>query len=382
MYSKEDVPCVLTIIAGSIWNFNDCLPKSKMPPEFLKKKLLWCWICVILKEKCKGDPRMKHTVFGIHNGTEVLKYTLVNGGMEADIMTYGGTLIALRVPVASGEIKNVVFGYETLEDYKSHTVFMGALIGRFGNRIGNSRFVLNGKEYIVGSNEGKHSLHGGIEGFDKKIWSAKPLADNCLQLSYLSVDGEEGYPGNLQVTVTYTLTEDMGLEIAYEAVSDADTVVNLTNHAYFNVGGIENTTDGMKLMIAADRITPVDSELIPHNEFMDVTGTLFDFRTAREFICDLSQNETLRKRGCYDENFALNGSGTRKVAEIYSPITGLAMEVISDQPGMQIYTGNPGGIAMETQNFPNAVNCPDYPSAVLTAEDKYQTKTTYRFTER
>ena len=322
---------------------------------------------------------MKHTVFGIHEGKEILKYTLVNGQMEADVMTYGGTLTALRIPAADGKIRNVVFGYETLEDYKSHTVYMGALIGRFGNRIGDSRFVLNGKEYVVGANEGKHSLHGGKVGFDKKIWEAKPLADNSLQLSYLSVDGEEGFPGNLQVTVTYTLTADMGLEIAYHAVSDADTVINLTNHAYWNAAGIENTTAGMKLMINADRITTVDAELIPHNEFMDVTGTLFDFRTSREFICDLSADETLSKRGCYDENFAINGSGMRKVAEIYSDKTGLSMEVISDQPGMQIYTGNPGGIALETQNFPNAVNCPDYPSAVLRAGDKYQTTTTYRF---
>ena len=320
---------------------------------------------------------MKNSVFGNINGKEVLKYTLTNGKMEADVITYGATLAALRVE-KDGKIINTVLGYDSLEGYQNGTAYYGAIIGRFGNRIGGARFLLNGKEYKVGANEGNNSLHGGFKGFDKKIWQAKPISDNALELSLLSPDGEEGFPGNLKVTVTYSLTEDNALAIEYNAVSDADTVINLTNHAYFNVGGTEDTTKGLKLQIFADKITPGDKELIPHGDFKTVDGTLYDFRTQREFVCDLSADSVLKDRGCFDENYVLNGEGDRLAATLYSSKTGLKMEVYTDQAGIQIYTGNPNGIALETQNFPNCVNCPEYPSAVLKKGEIYHTVTKYK----
>ncbi|MBE6733072.1 MAG: galactose mutarotase [Ruminococcaceae bacterium] len=321
---------------------------------------------------------MKNSFYGNINGKEVKKHTLTNGKMEADIITYGATLTALRVN-KDKKVINTVLGYDSLEDYQNGTAYYGAIIGRFGNRIQNASFVLNGKEYKVGANEGKNSLHGGFKGFDKQIWSAKPISDNCLELSYLSVDGEEGFPGNLNVTVTYSITDDNALSIEYSAVSDADTVINLTNHAYFNTNGIEDTVEGLKLQILADKITPVGKDLIPHGDFREVLGTRFDFRTPREFICDLSAEPILKDRGCFDENFVLNGSGERLVATLFSEKTGLNMEVYTDQAGLQIYTDNKYGIALETQNFPNAVNCSEYPSAILRKGEEYHTVTKYKF---
>ena len=322
---------------------------------------------------------MKSKLYAVFDGKEILQYTLQKGSMEADIITYGGTITAIRVPDEKGNMTKVAYGYETMEDYLSHTQYMGALIGRFGNRIEGGKFTIDGKTYKVGCNEGENSLHGGHTGFDKKIWQATLVGDDTLVLTYTSPDGEEGFPANLTVKVTYSLTDDMGFSIRYEAVSDGATPVNLTNHAYFNVHGTENTTAGLSLRIDADRITPVDEKLIPHNEFMSVDGNLYDFRTARPFICDLSGNEVLKKRGCYDENFVLNGIGLRNVASLSSTETGITMDVLTDQPGMQIYTGFQYGIALETQNFPNAVNCPAYPSAILRPGERYETTTIYRF---
>lgn len=322
---------------------------------------------------------MKKTLFGTIDQCPVYKYTLTNGVMEADILTYGGTITAVRVPDAAGRLTDVVAGWETLEDYQTKGGYLGAIIGRFGNRIENGRFTLNGVTYQVGINEAPNSLHGGVKGFDRQIWEATEAGENTLILNYLSKDGEEGFPGNLNVTVTYTVTAENGLSIDYKAVSDRDTVVNLTNHAYFNVAGPEATTAECILCIDADRITPADSALIPHNTYKDIAGTLYDFRTPSPFVKDLSADETLEKRGCYDENYVLNGEGLRAVAQVYAPKSGICVTVVTDQPGMQIYTGNPRGIALETQNFPNAVNCPDYPSAVLRSGACYHTQTIYQF---
>lgn len=322
---------------------------------------------------------MKSRVFGFINGEEVVKYTLTNGRIEADILNYGGTITAIRVPDVHGKMTDVVLGYETLDQYIAGKAYLGALIGRYGNRIEKATFVLNGEQYKVGCNEGPNSLHGGIQGFDRKIWKVLPEGDDKLTLSYLSPHGEEGFPGNLQVTVTYAVTPEDGLSIEYRAVSDRDTVINLTNHAYFNVNGTENATDGIELWINADQITPTDAALIPHNTFKSVEGTLYDFRTGHPFVWDLTSDPVLGKRGCYDDNFVLNGTGMRKVSYIRSGKTGITMEVITDQPGMQIYTGNKKGIALETQNFPNAMNCPAYPSPILRAGENYHTITIYRF---
>ena len=316
------------------------------------------------------------------DGRTVSLYTLKNQKMEADILTYGGTVTAIRVPDKEGKPVNVAMCHENFTDYAHKRGYVGALIGRFGNRIGNAAFVLNGVSYQVGANEKGNCLHGGFKGFDKKHWTVVSAEETALVLSYVSPDAEEGFPGNLEVTVTYSLTEQGGLLISYKAVSDKDTVINLTNHSYFNLHGQEDPTDGLRLSIDADAITAVDENLIPHGEFISVEGNLFDFRKVRPFICDLSDHPVLSKRGCYDENFVLNGQGFRCVSTLYSEKTGIFMEVYTDQPGMQIYTGNKKGIALETQNFPNAVNCPNFPSAVLRAGDTYETKTEYRFSLR
>lgn len=321
---------------------------------------------------------MKKELFGKIGNSEVYKYFLKDGNIEADIITYGGIVTDIRVNDKSGKQLSTVVAYDTLEEYVAGKSFYGAVIGRFGNRIEGGKFLIDGVEYNVTKNEGNNTLHGGKAGFDRKIWTVKNVSKNSIELFYSSPDGEEGFPGKLDVTVTYTLT-DNSLKIDYSAITDKPTVVSLTNHSYFNVKGVDNTTDDIKLFIDADKITPVDSELIPHGDFMDVENTLFDFRTHKPFICDLSANTVLAERGCFDENFVLNGTGLRKIASIESDETGLTMDVISDCPGMQIYTGNPHGIALETQNFPNAVNCPEYPSAVLRPGEEYKTTTIYKY---
>lgn len=316
------------------------------------------------------------------DGKTVSLYTLKNDKMEADVLTYGGTVTAIRVPDREGNLMNVVLCHENLTDYAHKKGYVGALVGRFGNRIGNAAFCIDGTEYKVSVNEKGNCLHGGLKGFDKKHWMVVSEKETELVLSYVSPDGEEGFPGNLEVTVIYSLTESGGLRIAYKAVTDRDTTINLTNHSYFNPNGQEEPTDGLLLSIDADGITAVDEALIPHGEFTQVEGTLFDFRQERPFICDLSSDPVLGKRGCYDENFVLNGEGFRCISTLYSAKTGILLETYTDQPGMQIYTGNKKGIALETQNFPNAINCPNFPNAILRAGDTYHTETEYRFSIR
>ena len=316
------------------------------------------------------------------DGSTVTLYTLKNAKIEADILTYGGTVAAIHVPDKEGNFVNVALTHENLTDYAHKPGYVGALVGRFGNRIGDATFSIDGETYTVSANEKGNCLHGGLEGFDKKHWTVDSVTETELTLSYVSPDGEEGFPGNLEVTVTYSLTEEGGLRISYQAVTDKDTTVNLTNHSYFNPNGEGSTTEGLLLTIDADAITKVDEALIPHGEITPVEGTLFDFRQERPFICDLSADPVLGKRGCYDENFVLSGEGFRLVSTLYSEKTGILMETYTDQPGMQIYTGNKKGIALETQNFPNAINCPNFPNAILRVGDTYHTETEYRFTIR
>lgn len=317
--------------------------------------------------------------FGTVEKTPVYQYTLRGGIMEASVITYGAAVTALRVPDANGRMRDVVLGHPTLDEYVNMPGNWGAVIGRVSNRIENGRFTVNGQTYLATRNHGAHCLHGGLKGFDKRIWEVCREDRDALTLSYDSPDGEEGFPGNLKVTVTYALTDDCGFRISYTAVSDADTVVNLTNHAFFNVNGAERTAAGMKLWIDADSITPVNDQMVPYNTFFAVNNTLYDFKTFRSFSGDLTAEPILGQRGYYDENFVLNGTGMRTVAKLFSEETGILMEVVTDQPGMQVYTRNPSGIALETQHFPNAMNCPDYPSVILLKNKVYRTTTTYRF---
>lgn len=339
---------------------------------------------------------MKKEVFGKINDKIVYKYTLTDGIVTAEILTYGGVIRSLNVPDKSGKLVDVVLGYDTLEEYQSNDGYLGAIIGRVGNRIANGKFSLNGKEYQVGVNDGVNSLHGGKSGFNDKVWQDDVDGEKLI-LSYKSVDGEEGYPANLYVTVIYSV-EDGGLKIEYQAVADSDTVVNLTNHAYFNLSGEgSGSILDTVLFIDADKVTPTDKGLIPDGKFMGVCGTPHDFRIKKEIGKDIGdKTEQLEFAGGYDTNYVLNGSGYRKIATAESLKTGINMDVFTDQVGVQFYSGNflsgvkgkcssvynkRDGFCLETQGFPNAVNCAEYPSQTLKRGEVYKTITVYKFSK-
>lgn len=338
---------------------------------------------------------MKKQLFGNIYGKEVYKFTLTDGKVSAEIVTYGGAVRALYVPDKDGKIKDVVLGYETLEEYRVNDGYLGALIGRVGNRIGKGKFSLNGREYVLAKNDnGKNSLHGGNSGFNDKVWDYEIIGEK-LKLSYVSADGEEGFPAELKVSVVYSV-EDGALKIEYEAVSDGDTVINLTNHSYFNLDG-EGSGDILDTVIRidADKITPTDKELITHGDFMSVENTPHDFREPKKIGKDIDcKTEQLEFAGGFDTNYVLNGTGFRNIATAVGTKSGIVMDVYSDQAGVQFYSGNflgerkgkngsvynkRGGFCLETQGFPNAVNCQEYPSQILKKGDKYRTVTAYRF---
>jgi aldose 1-epimerase len=333
------------------------------------------------------------------DGQPVDLYTLTNaGGAEVAIMNYGGVVVSLKVPDRAGAAADVVFGFDTFEPYLTPPPYFGAIIGRYGNRIARGRFKLNGVEYKLAVNNGQNALHGGIRGFDKVLWTVKENGP-ALELSYLSKDGEEGYPGNLQAAVTYSWNDANELKIDYAATTDKDTVVNLTNHSYFNLAGQgEGDILGHLVMIDADRFTPVDAGLIPTGELKPVEGTPFDFRKSTVIGARIDTPDQQLKFGKgYDHNFVLNHSSATPTlaARVTEPRTGRAMEVLTTEPGLQFYTGNfldgtikgkggktyvhRGAFCMETQHFPDSPNQPNFPSTVLKAGQKYQTTTIYRF---
>lgn len=341
--------------------------------------------------------------FGQANGQAVELYTLKNSrGMVATITNYGGIVTSLTTADRDGKYGDIVHGFDEPGPYLGTHPFFGALVGRYGNRIGNARFTLNGTEYKLAANNGPNHLHGGVKGFDKVVWQAKDVtaSEPALELTYVSKDGEEGYPGALTVTVRYTLTENNELKIDYRATTDKPTVVNLTNHSYFNLGGQgEGDVLGHTVLINAERFTPVDATLIPTGEIRKVEGTPFDFtqpRTIGERIN--SKDEQIVFGKGYDHNFVLNSGGgsLATAARVSNAVTGRVMEVLTTEPGLQFYTGNfldgtlkgkggkvyghRSGFCMETQHFPDSPNKPDFPSTVLKPGQTYQTTTMYRFT--
>lgn len=346
---------------------------------------------------------MKTEPFGSAGGQPVKLYTLTNRhGMEAKITNYGATVVSLVVPDREGRMEDVLLGYDTLEGYLQSTFYVGPVVGRYANRIAKGRFKLNGKEYKLAANNGENHLHGGINGFDKVVWKARTLRTrdgDAVELSYLSPDGEEGYPGNLLVRVVYTLTNRNELRIDYSATTDKDTIVNLTNHAYFNLAGHGNGQIlNHSLMINADRFTPSDEKAIPTGELRSVAGTPFDFRRATVIGARIEQNDEQLKFGRgYDHTFVINGwAGTlRQAARASEPTTGRVMEVWTTEPGMQFYTGNylesamrgKGGKAygerygfcLETQHFPDSPNKPRFPSTVLRKGARFASTTVYKF---
>jgi len=338
------------------------------------------------------------------DSTIIEKYTLKNAnGVEMDVITYGGRIISLKVPDKNGKIENVVLGYNSLEDYLNDSdPFFGALIGRYGNRIAKGKFTLNGTEYTLATNNGENHLHGGVLGFDRVVWNVEPLESEkgpSLKLSYLSKDGEEGYPGNLNVTVVYALTNDNVFEVYYEATTDKATVVNLTQHAYFNLSGdFSKSILDNELTINADKYLPVDATLIPTGEMADVTNTPFDFRTAKAVGRDINSEDDQLKKGLgYDHCWVLNDQdkGMRFAASAYQPNSGILMKIYTDEPGIQFYSGNfldgtlpmPNGgtyahrtgFCLETQHYPDSPNQKNFPSVVLNPGETYTTKTTFKF---
>lgn len=333
------------------------------------------------------------------DGRDVTCYTIQNEkGASVSILNLGGTVQSLKVPAADGSLVDVALGYDTVADYEKNTCYFGALIGRFGNRIGDSRFALNGKEYTLFPNDKNNNhLHGGKEGFDKKLWQVEQEGEDTLKLTYLSPDMEEGYPGNLSVTVTYRLSENNELIIDYQATCDQDTVLNLTNHTYFNLSG-EGTgsVEDEEVMICADAYTAVDPYGLTIEKIVPVDDTPFDFRQMKAIGQDIgAEDEQLQFVGGYDHNYVLNPRQTMKrAAVVRSEKTGIVMEVLTTQPGMQLYTGNfitpqdgknghqydkRSGFCMETQHFPNGMACPSFPSPVLKAGETYHEITVYSF---
>ena len=359
---------------------------------------------------CGFQRRQRHIrtePFGQSNGQQVELYTLTNRrGVEAKITNYGATVVSLKVPDRAGRFDDVLLGYDTLEGYQRSTFYVGPVIGRYANRVARGRFSLNGKEYRLAVNNGENSLHGGLKGFDKAVWQARPLppagGGAALELTYLSKDGEEGYPGNLSVRVVYTLTDKDELKIDYSATTDKDTIVNLTNHAYFNLAG-QGSGDILKhkLTIYADRFLPADEKSIPTGELRSVAGTPFDFRRAHEIGERINQpDEQLKFGNGYDHTFVINGRAgmLRRAATASDPVTGRVLEVWTTEPGVQLYTGNylestmaakggksygpRHGFCLETQHFPDSPNKPHFPSTVLRRGRRFNSTTVYKFSAR
>lgn len=351
----------------------------------------------------KGPRRIDKMDFGkTADGTPVELYVLKNGKMTAKVITYGAIITELHVPDAKGKTTDVVLGFDHLEGYLAGHPYFGAAVGRVANRVAKGKFTLDGKEYSLAVNNGANSLHGGLKGFDKVVWKAEEVANPAgpsLKLTYVSKDGEEGYPGNLTVTVTYTVTEDDALRIDYTATTDKATPINLTNHSYFNLGGpASGNILGHELFLTADKYTPADATLIPTGEIKPVQGTPFDFTSSTPIGARFSQlkDDPIG----YDLNYVLPAGGKEPTlaARVHDPESGRILEMLTTEPGVQFYTGNfldgtlkgKGGVVykkhqafcLEAQHFPDSINQPNFPSTVLKPGETYTQTTVYRFLAR
>jgi len=370
------------------------------------KLIVMFGIMVLFTISCHKDVEVNMSIekqpFGkTTDGVLVDLYTFTNEKeMEVKITNYGGIVVSIRIPDRDGKMGDVVLGYDTVDGYIKESPYFGALIGRYGNRIAKGKFTLDGVEYTLAVNNGENHLHGGLKGYDKVVWKAEEVISKNtvgLKLSYLSTDGEEGYPGNLDITVNYTLTNDNELKIDYSATTDKKTVVNLTNHSYFNLAGEGNILNH-KVMINADRFNPVDVGLIPTGELREVKGTPMDFTQPTAIGERINaDDEQLVFGGGYDHNWILNRTNNdlTLVARVLEPTTGRVLEVLTTEPGLQFYSGNfldgsitgkgnnvyekRDGFCMETQHFPDSPNQSNFPSVVLNPGEQYKCSTIYKF---
>lgn len=361
---------------------------------------------ICCEEEHNKNPMIEKKPFGItKNNIHVDQYILsYSSGMSVQIITYGGIITAIKVPDRDGKALDITLGFKKLSDYEKSSPYFGAIIGRFGNRIANGKFTLKGKEYSLVQNNGVNHLHGGTIGFDKVVWNAETEIqgkDLKLKLSYLSRDMEEGYPGNLNVQVIYTLTQDNSLEVDYIATTDETTVLNLTQHTYFNLSGDNDILDH-ELMLNADSFLPVDENLIPLGNLASVIGTPFNFKTSKVIGKDIENKNIQLKHGKgYDHCWVLNEpkKGLRTAAILYHPGSGRQMEVITEEPGIQFYSGNfldrtlpkkksdlfyerRSGLCLETQHFPNSPNESSFSNVILNPEESYTSKTIFKFSNR
>lgn len=336
---------------------------------------------------------MNREIFGSKDGQTVYKYNLKNGKISASVINYGAIWHSFIAPDKNGKPVDLIIGYKTVEGYSTGKGYMGSIVGRVANRIANAEFVMNGKTYKLSQNNGKHSLHGGTNGFNSKIWEEVGLTENSVTLRYFSKDGEEGYPANLEVLVTYTVT-DGGVRIDYKATPDGDTPIGLINHAYFNPNGEDGGACYDVLMeLDADYVVPVNSERVADGSLLKVDGTVFDFRKLRKIgdFVHPTDPALIDFKG-YDICYALNGKGFRKVGKVIGDKSGIEMEIYTDMEGLQfyasrvfvgvegksctLYEGN--SFCLETQHYPNAVNCPNFPSPFVKKGQIFESSTEYR----
>lgn len=373
--------------------------------------ILWQIGCVSQESDAlrssSGRASVTRALFGAtRDGAVVDVFTLTNAnGLEMRAMTYGGIILSLRVPDRDGRLDDIVLGYDDLEGYLTDSPYFGAIVGRYGNRIANGRFTLDGETHQLETNDGPNHLHGGLRGFDKVVWDAEPLENDDgvgVIFTHTSPDGDQGYPGNLAVRVTYTLTDRNELVVDYFATTDRATPVNLTQHTYFNLaGGGRRDVLEHELTINAHHFTPVGATLIPTGVIVPVEGTPFDFRTSTPIGARIDQgDEQLMNGGGYDHNFVLDrqGPGLVHAARVTEPTTGRVLDVYTTEPGLQFYSGNfldgsikgkssrayrhRYGFCLETQHFPDSPNQPDFPSTILRPGGEYRSRTVFAFGSR
>ena len=365
--------------------------------------VLWVAGCTSCNTCCGGKSAAVSVPFGQVDGKAVTLYTLRNAsGAEAKIVNYGAIVQSLMMHDRAGKLDDIVLGYDNVDGYVKVTPYFGCLVGRYGNRIGAAQFSLNGQTYKLAANNGPNSLHGGLKGFDKVVWDVVEATGNSLKLHYLSKDGDEGFPGNLDVTAVYTLTRDNSLRVEFTATTDKPTVCNLTHHSYFNLGGQgKGNILGHEVCINSDKTTPVDKELITTGAYAPVQGTPFDFRKPTAIGARIDDPDTQLQYGPgYDHNWVINKPLGKfgLQARVHEPVSGRVMEVWSDEPGLQFYAGNfldgtitgKGGVVyqrrtgfcMEPQHYPDSPNKPTFPSVVLKPGQKYHNVIVYKFSAK